>query len=101
MGCMPCLVTPHAKLLKEIGPRAEDTESLLPALPVPETDLPSSQILDPNWELSSSDEGSFFSDEDIGLISRVWGPLDFVCIRGEASRVHVCTELNDYEMFFL
>ena len=90
---MPCLVTPHAKLLKEIGPRAEDTESLLPALPVPVPASPSSQILDPNWELTSSDEDSFFSDEDIGLISRVWGPLDFVTFLCEADqfiRSRVC-----------
>ena len=84
---MPCLVTPHVKLLKEIGPRAEDTEALLPALPVPAS--PSSQILDPNWELSSSgsEEESFFSDEDIGLISRVWGPLDFVTFVYEADQL--------------
>lgn len=86
---MPCLVTPHAKLLKEIGPRAEDTESLLPALPAPVPASPNSQILDPNWELSSSgsDEESFFSDEDVGLISRVWGPLDFVTFVYEADQI--------------
>ncbi|KAL5259398.1 hypothetical protein ACHWQZ_G009743 [Mnemiopsis leidyi] len=72
VGCMPCLVTPHAKLLKEIGPRAEDTESLLPALPAPVPASASSQVLDPNWELSSSgsDEESLFTDEEMGLISR-------------------------------
>lgn len=86
---MPCLVTPHAKLLKEIGPRAEDTESLLPALPAPVPASPSSQILDPNWELSSSgsDEESLFTDEEMGLISRVWGPLDFVTFLYEADQV--------------
>ena len=92
MGCMPCLVSPHAKLLKNMG-SGEDTRALLDSSPgeheaggglTPEVAPPSYlPPLDPNWELSSSEDGgselySEAEDENAGLI-RVGTP-DFVSL---------------------
>ena len=86
VGCMPCLVAPQSKILN--GSDAEDTQALLAVLPAPS----STQILDPDWHLSSSeeeeeeeDDASYLLsggvsegimedqvDEDIGLIPRVF-----------------------------